>query len=120
MSLRTDELQKNYPEIEKLDPTRPWEHKDFHEDHLYIYSLGPVVPPGGFGFSRSIEEMRKTRTPVMVNEYLWWWLDEQGNPSDLMKDVIPRWLGRNYTKVDLLNHQVFLAGELTEFFEGLM
>lgn len=107
------------PEMKKLDPTRPWEHKDFFEDHPYIYSLGPVIPPGRFGFSRSIEEMRKSRTPVMVNEYLWWWLDEQGNPSDLMTDVIPRWLGRNYTKEDLLDHQAFLAAELTEFFRRL-
>ncbi len=107
------------PKLKKLDPTRPWEHKDFFEDHPYIYSLGPVIPPERFGFSRSIEEMRQAQTPIMVNEYLWWWLDEEGRPSDLMTDVIPRWLGRTYTREDLLKHQAYLAGELTEFFRRL-
>ncbi len=107
------------PELKELDPTRPWEHVDFHEDHPYIYSLGPVIPIGSFGFSRAIEAMRHTTEPIMVNEFVWWWLDESGKPADLMTDVVLRWLGRNPSIQQLLDYQAFLAAELCEFFRRL-
>ncbi len=107
------------PDLKTLDPTRPWEHVDFIEDHPYIFSLGPVVPEGAFGFSRSVELMQYATEPVMVNEFVWWWLDEKGKPSGLMQDVILRWMGREYTPEQLLNYQAELAAYLCEFFRNM-
>lgn len=115
-ALVTDKI---IPEMKKIDPTRVWEAVDFGEDHPYIFSLGPVLQRAKFGFSRSLEELQNSPTPVMVNEYLWWWLDGQGKPSQLTEMVIERWLGKNYSSDDLLRHQVFLAQELTELWRRL-
>ena len=107
------------PKMKALDPTRPWEMVDFGEDHPYIYSLGPLLNAKKFGYSRSIFDLQKSITPVMVNEYIWWWLDSRGNPTELTKIVLERWLGRNPTKEKLLEHQAFLAEELTELWRRL-
>lgn len=103
----------------KIDPTRPWEMVDFGEDHPYIYSLGPVLNGEKFGYSRSIFDLQNSSTPVMVNEYNWWWLDSAGNPTPLTQIVMERWLGRNPAKEMLLTHQAFLISELTELWRRL-
>jgi hypothetical protein len=107
------------PELKKIDPSRPWEMVDFGEDHPYIYSLGSVLNNSKFGFARSINDLEKSPEPVMVNEYLWWWLDRDDNPTHLTDIVIERWLGRKYTKDQLWKHQAFLARELTELWRRL-
>ena len=112
----TDEL---IPKLKLTDPSRPWEMVDFGEDHPYIYSLGPVLNDHKFGFARSINDLEKSIGPTMVNEYLWWWLDRDDNPTHLTDIVIERWLGRVYTKEQLLEHQAFLARELTELWRRL-
>lgn len=110
---------KIIPELKKIDPTRPWEIVDFPEDHPYIYSLGPVLNREKFGYSRSIMDLKNSNTPTMVNEYLWWWLDQSGNPTPLTDIVTERWLGRNPSKEQLLEHQAYLASELTELWRRL-
>lgn len=117
----TDEILQSeiIPDMKKLDPTRPWESFDFFEDHPYIYSLGPVLINRKFGYSRSLDEIQHSEYPSQVNEYLWWWLDKDYNPSDLMKDIIPRWLGEDCTRNEIIDHQSFLAAELTELFRRL-
>jgi len=107
------------PLVKALDPTRCWESYDFFEDHPYIYSLGPVLHNQRFGFSRSIDELRDSKYPSQVNEYIWWWVNKEGKPSELTKKVISRWLGEEYNSEDLLSHQAFLASELTELFRRL-
>lgn len=103
----------------EIDPTRPWEMVDFGEDHPYIYSLGPVLNGEKFGYSRSIFDLEKSPTPVMANEYNWWWLDSAGNPTPLTQIVMERWLGRNPAKEMLLTQQAFLVSELTELWRRL-
>ncbi len=107
------------PKMKLIDPSRIWETADFSEDHPYIYSLGPVLHEAKFGYTRSIPDLQNSPTPVMVNEYLWWWLDGQGRPSELTRWVVERWLGRKVTAEQLLEHQAFLAAELTELFRRL-
>jgi hypothetical protein len=102
-----------------VDPTRPWEIVDFEEDHPYIYSLGPVLNEKKFGYSRSIFDLQNSTTPTMVNEFLWWWLDINGDPTNLTEIVKERWLGKNPAKEQLLEHQAFLASELTELWRRL-
>jgi beta-galactosidase len=107
------------PEMKQLDPTRPWESVDFREDHPYIYSLGMVMNNRGFGFTRSLDELEHLPVPSMVNEFLWWWLNDKWEPTVLTKDILKRWMGRNYTKEDVISHQSFLAQELIELFRRL-
>ena len=117
----TDETVQNeiVPRMKELDPTRPWESHDFFEDHPYIYSLGPVLVDRKFGFTRSLDTIGNSRYPSQVNEYLWWWLDKDFKPSELTKKVVSRWLGNDYTEKGLVDHQSFLASELTELFRRL-
>jgi beta-galactosidase len=107
------------PRMKALDPSRPWEPVDFREDHPYIYSLGPVLHERKMGFSRSLADIAGSRTPAVVNEFLWWWLDREGQPALLTDEVVERWLGREYTQQDLVRHQAYLATELVELFRRL-
>jgi beta-galactosidase len=117
----TDEtVQKEIvPAMKKLDPTRPWESVDIVEDHPYIYSLGMVLNDRPFGFARSMRDIEHADTPSMVNEFCWWWLDRNDQPSPLMKNVVERWLGPDWTQNDLVAHQAFLAQELVELFRRM-
>ncbi|MGE5315562.1 MAG: glycoside hydrolase family 2 TIM barrel-domain containing protein [Acidobacteriota bacterium] len=107
------------PEMKKLDPTRPWESVDFFEEHPYIYSLGMVLNGRAFGFARPLDEIARSATPSMVNEFLWWWLDAANAPAPLMKGITERWLGRTWSREELIERQSFLACELVELFRRL-
>ncbi|MEK7819013.1 MAG: glycoside hydrolase family 2 TIM barrel-domain containing protein [Bacteroidota bacterium] len=104
------------PEMKKIDSTRPWESVDFIEEHPYIYSLGMVLNNRKFGFVRGLDEVTKDSRPKMFNEFLWWWLDKNNKPTLLMNEVIERWLGKNYSQNELIEHQSFLAKELIGLF----
>lgn len=107
------------PEMKKLDPTRPWESVDFHEEHPYIYSLGMVLNNRTFGFSRSLEEIEHLPVPSVVNEFLWWWLNDRWEPTTLTRMIVKRWMGNHYTSDDVIAHQSFLAQELIELFRRM-
>ncbi|MEA3346750.1 MAG: discoidin domain-containing protein, partial [Candidatus Auribacterota bacterium] len=123
---------KVIPEMKKLDSTRPWEcglnnnvdfkfwrPKDFSEEHPYIYSLGPVLNNQDFGFSRSIGGIENSKEPTMLNEFVWFWLDKNGNRTSLTAFVLPRWLGKNPTRQQQLDHQARLASDLCELFRRM-
>ncbi len=107
------------PEMKELDPTRPWESVDFFEEHPYVYSLGMVMNNRKFGFARSLAEIEKLPVPSMVNEFLWWWFNDTWEPTVLTKTVVERWMGKDYTKADVIAHQSFLAQELIELFRRM-
>jgi beta-galactosidase len=107
------------PEMKKLDPTRPWESVDFLEEHPYIYSLGMVMNNRKFGFTRSLVEIESLPVPSMVNEFLWWWFNDKWEPTVLTKMIVERWMGKEYTKDDVIAHQSFLAQELIELFRRM-
>lgn len=107
------------PQMKRLDPTRPWESVDFIEQHPYIYSLGPVLNEQRFGFTMALDELETLPAPSVVNEFLWWWLDREWKPTALMQGVIERWLGKDYTKDELVERQSFLAQELVELFRRM-
>lgn len=115
-----DIVQKEIvPQMKLLDPTRPWESVDFVEEHPYIYSLGPVLNDRKFGFARSLQEIETSLQPTMLNEFCWWWLDKENNPSSLTQEVVERWLGPDWTKEQLIEHQSFLVTELVELFRRM-
>lgn len=107
------------PAMKALDPTRPWESVDFLEEHPYIYSLGMVLNDRKFGFARSLEEIERLPVPSMLNEFLWWWLNDRWEPTVLTKMIVERWLGRRYTADDLIERQSFLAHELIGLFRRM-
>ncbi|MFH0989682.1 MAG: glycoside hydrolase family 2 TIM barrel-domain containing protein [bacterium] len=111
--------QEIIPLIKDLDPTRPWEPNDLKDHHAYIYSLGPILPEQRFGFSDSIATLESQTSPTIVNEFLWWWLTDEGEPTVLMNGVIERWLGNSWTREKLLQHQAWLAQELIELFRRI-
>ncbi|MCK5306219.1 MAG: beta galactosidase jelly roll domain-containing protein, partial [Candidatus Omnitrophica bacterium] len=122
------------PEMKQIDPTRPWEgginanidfepdawHPvDFAEDHPYIYSMGSVLNKDNFGYSRSIEGIKNSNEPTILNEFVWFWLDKNGGPTSLMGYVLPRWLGENSTPQQQLKYQAQLASDLVELFRRI-
>lgn len=107
------------PQMKSLDPTRPWESVDVVEQHPYIYSLGPVLNDKRFGFTEAMEAIERSAAPSMINEFLWWWLDREGNPTPLTREVMTRWLGKDPPQSAILNHQSFLATELIELFRRM-
>lgn len=107
------------PMMKELDPTRPWESVDFVEEHPYIYSLGPVLNEGKFGFTRGLGDIEKSNRPTMLNEFVWWWLDRECRPTSLMEGVVERWLGPEALQEEILAHQSFLATELVELFRRM-
>jgi beta-galactosidase len=106
-------------DMKALDPTRAWEMRDFVDEHPYIYSLGPVLTDRAFGFSRSLQEIERSATPSVVNEFLWWWLDPDNKPTLLTREVLERWLGPNPDPGEVIAHQSFLAQELIELFRRM-
>jgi hypothetical protein len=111
--------QEVIPAMKWLDPTRPWEPVDVHEQHPYIYSLGPVLVDRRFGFTDALDSIEKSVRPSMVNEFLWWWLDAHGEPTRLTREVLERWLGPVFTAQEVVARQSFLASELVELFRRM-
>ncbi len=107
------------PALRELDPTRPWEAVDFQEQHPYIYSLGMTLPDRRFGFTDALRSLENSSRPVVVNEFIWWWLDNAGRPTELMKDVVERWLGPNPSGEQLLRRQEYLVQELVGLFRRM-
>ncbi|MCU0411629.1 MAG: hypothetical protein MUF82_03750 [Bacteroidetes bacterium] len=107
------------PEMKRLDPTRPWESVDFHEQHPYIYSLGMTRNLRTVGYTNALTALERSAEPVVVNEFLWWWFDAEWNSTVLMKDVVERWLGRSHTKQQIIEHQRYLAEELVGLFRRM-
>ncbi len=106
-------------EMKELDPTRAWEMRDFVDEHPYIYSLGPVLTDARFGFSRSLQDIERSAAPSVVNEFLWWWLDADNNPTLLTRDVLERWMGPDPDRDQIIAHQSFLAREQIELFRRM-
>lgn len=111
--------EKIVPHIKKIDPMRPWEVADFTEEHPYIYSLGPVLNDATFGFARSIEAMQNSAEPTVLNEFVWFWLRNDGKPTSFTDEVVLRWLGPDTTARERLAYQAFLATELVEQFRRM-
>jgi hypothetical protein len=102
------------PELKQLDPTRIWDagymtsssmqNDDMDEPHPYegvsfsaeepkeIYPLGNLNYKPGI-----IEEIEKSSSAQLVNEYGWVWLWRNGTPSKLTLELYENYLGKNST-----------------------
>lgn len=107
------------PKLKSLDPSRPWQHVDFNEDHASIFALGPVLNATYFGASRSISDMESSDLPIVIDEYPWWWLDRDNQPTRLTQQVLKRWVGPSPKSAEVQAQQSYLIRELTELWRRL-
>ena len=102
------------PQLKKLDPTRIWDagymtsssmqNDEMDEPHPYegvsfsnespkeIYPLGNLHYKPGI-----IQEIEKSSSVQLVNEYGWVWLWRNGTPSKLTLGLYENYLGKNST-----------------------
>ena len=128
---RADELERHHPRRARLDlSNRPWENgynlpvgpDDPVEDHPYLFSrLG-----NGFEMA-DLERMTGAKSSnsahpsghaAFINEYGWLWLNRDGTPTVLTKDVYARLVGANATADERREWNAYLLGGLTEFWRA--
>lgn len=120
------------PAVRGLDlSNRPWENSynppvdpdDPVEDHPYEFS--GMARRGGPEFSMTTFERPNGKAPgaptghaLILNEYGWTWLNRDGSPTELTKDLYPRLLPANATAEDRLALNAYLLGGITEFWRA--
>jgi len=118
--------------VRRLDlSNRPWENSynppvgpdDPVEDHPYEFS--DMARPDGPEFSMTTLERPNGKAPgaptghaLVLNEYGWTWLNRDGSPTELTKDLYPRLLPPNATAEDRLALNAYLLGGITEFWRA--
>jgi hypothetical protein len=128
---RADELSRIISAVRGLDlSNRPWENgynlpvgpDDPVEDHPYHFS--------GLGRSFEVPDLEKltgakstnaahpTAHPVIINEYAWLWLNRDGSPTELTRDVYARLVGANASPEERFEAYGYYLGGETEFWRA--
>jgi hypothetical protein len=123
--------EKIIPAVRGLDlSNRPWENSynppegpdDPVEDHPYEHQ---VMADGGPPFSMTTLESPGAKAPgapsahaLILNEYGWLWLNRDGNPTQLTKNLYPALLGKNSTAEERLALNAYLLAGLTEYWRA--
>jgi hypothetical protein len=124
--------EKIIPAVRALDlSNRPWENSynppvgpdDPVEDHPYEFS--GMARRGGAEFSMTTFERPNGKAPgapsghaLILNEYGWTWLNRDGSPTELTKDLYPRLLPPNATAEDRFALNAYLLAGITEFWRA--
>jgi hypothetical protein len=124
--------EKIIPAVRGLDlSNRPWENSynppagpdDPVEDHPYEFY--DMAQRDGPEFSMTTFEKPNGKAPgapsghaLILNEYGWLWLNRDGSPTELTKDLYPRLLPANATAEDRLALNAYLLGGITEFWRA--
>ncbi|MGA2114024.1 MAG: glycoside hydrolase family 2 TIM barrel-domain containing protein [Bryobacteraceae bacterium] len=124
--------EKIIPAVRGLDlSNRPWENSynppagpdDPVEDHPYEFY--DMSKPDGPEFSMTTFEKPNGKAPgapsghaLILNEYGWLWLNRDGSPTELTKDLYPRLLPANATAEDRLGLNAYLLAGITEFWRA--
>lgn len=122
------------PAVRPLDlSNRPWENSyntpagpnDPVEDHPYLMYSGYT---GKLTFHMTdLEKMDGAPRPgslpsdkhaPLINEYGWLWLNRDGSPTLLTKNVYAQLVGTNVTARERLDHYAYLLGAKTEFWRA--
>jgi beta-galactosidase len=122
---------KIIPAVRGLDlSNRPWENSyngpagpdDPVEDHPYEFS---GMAGGGEPFSMTTFERPFGKAPgartghaLILNEYGWLWLNRDGSPTELTKNLYPKLLGPNATADDRLALNAYLLAGITEYWRA--
>ena len=123
--------EKIIPAVRGLDlSNRPWENSynppvgpdDPVEDHPYEFQ---VMADGGPEFSMTTLESSSAKAPGapsgharILNEYGWVWLNRDGSPTELTKNLYPALLGKDSTAEERLAMNAYLLGGLTEYWRA--
>jgi beta-galactosidase len=119
------------PAVRGLDlSNRPWENSynppagsdDPVEDHPYEFQS---MADGGPPFLMTTLESSSAKAPGapsgharILNEYGWVWLNRDGSPTELTKNLYPALLGKNSTAEARLALNAYLLGGLTEYWRA--
>jgi hypothetical protein len=124
--------EKIIPAVRGLDlSNRPWENSynppagadDPVEDHPYEFQA--MSEKDGPAFSMTTFEHPSGKAPGaargharILNEYGWLWLNRDGSPTELTKDLYPRLLPAGATADDRLALNAYLLAGITEFWRA--
>ena len=123
--------EKIIPAVRSLDlSNRPWENSynppqgpdDPVEDHPYEHQ---TMAGGGPPFSMTTLESPNGKSPgaptghaLILNEYGWLWLNRDGTPTALTKNLYPALLGKDSTAQQRLALNAYLLAGLTEYWRA--
>ncbi len=133
-----DFTSKVIPAVRPLDLShRPWENSfnapvgadDPVEDHQYLFvELAMGFPTSAPPFKvADLESMlgpapspftSKTAHATILNEYGWLWLNRDGTPTELTKNLYPKLLGTRNTTENRRALYAYLLGGETEFWRA--
>lgn len=128
---RADVLAEIIRSVRRLDLSdRPWENgynqpvgpDDPVEDHPYLFSrLGKGFEPAdleNMTGAKSTNSAHPSGHAVILNEYGWLWLNRDGSPTELTKDVYARLAGPDADAEKRLELNAYYLGGLTEFWRA--
>jgi len=126
---------KIIPAVRKLDlSNRPWDNgynlpsgpDDMYEDHPYLFSRAAAGRTPQFKVTEleTMEHYKQGSAPhpsahaSILNEYGWLWLNRDGSPTLLTKEIYDTLIGPNATGAERLSLYAYLLGGLTEFWRS--
>jgi hypothetical protein len=128
---REDTLAEIIRTVRPLDlSSRPWDNgynnpvgpDDPVEDHPYLFSRvgkGFEIPElERMTGAKSTNSPHPTGHAVILNEYGWLWMNRDGTPTVLTKDVYARLVGENATAEQRFEAYAYYLGGLTEFWRA--
>lgn len=128
---RHDALSTIIREVRGLDlSNRPWENgynlpvgpDDPVEDHPYLFGrLGrgfEIADLENMTGAKSTNSAHPTGHPALINEYGWLWLNRDGSPTELTREVYARLMPPGATARDRLEMNAYLLAGLTEFWRA--
>jgi len=123
--------EKIIPAVRGLDlSNRPWENSynppvgpdDPVEDHPYEFQ---AMADGGAPFSMTTLENPGGMSPgaptghaLILNEYGWLWLNRDGTPTELTKNLYPALLNKDATPQQRLALNAYLLAGITEYWRA--
>ena len=123
--------EKIIPAVRGLDlSNRPWENSynppvgpdDPVEDHPYEFQ---TMADGGARFSMTTLENPGGMSPgaptghaLILNEYGWLWLNRDGTPTELTKNLYPTLLNKDATPQQRLALNAYLLAGITEYWRA--
>jgi len=123
--------EKIIPAVRNLDLSqRPWENSynppagpdDPVEDHPYEFQ---AMADGGQEFNMTSLETpggimpgAATGHSLILNEYGWLWLNRDGSPTELTKELYPRLLGEGASAKERLELNAYLLAGITEYWRA--
>jgi hypothetical protein len=128
---RHDALSTIVREVRGLDlSNRPWENgynlpvgpDDPVEDHPYLFGrLGrgfEIADLENMTGAKSTNSAHPTGHAALINEYGWLWLNRDGSPTELTREVYARLMPPGATARDRLEMNAYLLAGLTEFWRA--